>query len=131
MTGIEQEEWFGLVAHQGYEVSTHERVRSYWKRGATPKLCETPRLVSVWPNRKGYLQTNVRLNGRIQTVSIHCLLLQVFVGPWPEGMVGRHLNDIPWDNRPENLAWGTRKENAQDASRNGRLRLCGRKKQIA
>src|SRR5262249_12949164 len=31
----------------------------------------------------------------------------------------RHLNGIRTDNRPENLAWGTKSENMQDAVRHG------------
>ena len=49
---------------------------------------------------------------------IHELLLLTFVGPRPEGMVARHLNDNPRDNRLENLAWGTKKENTKDALKN-------------
>lgn len=34
----------------------------------------------------------------------------------------RHLNGIKTDNRPENLAWGTDKENAADALRLGEIK---------
>jgi hypothetical protein len=47
-------------------------------------------------------------------------VLLAFVGPRPDGAVGRHFNDDPVDNRPENLAWGTRLDNAADRLRNGR-----------
>ena len=33
----------------------------------------------------------------------------------------RHLNGIAWDNRPENLAWGTSSENKEDARRHGTM----------
>ena len=50
----------------------------------------------------------------------HDWVLAAFVGPKPEGAVVRHLNDVPTDNRLENLAYGTRAENQQDAIKNGR-----------
>ena len=31
-----------------------------------------------------------------------------------------HANDIPWDNRLENLRWGTQSENLKEATVNGR-----------
>ncbi len=44
----------------------------------------------------------------------HDWVLAAFVGPKPEGAVVRHLNDVPTDNRLENLAYGTRSENQLD-----------------
>ena len=49
---------------------------------------------------------------------VHRMVLEAFVGPCPEGMQCRHLNDVKNDNRLNNLAWGTRKENSADAIRN-------------
>ena len=45
---------------------------------------------------------------------LHHLVLYAFVGPRPKGMECRHLNGIPWDNRLENLCWGTRSSNMKD-----------------
>ena len=50
---------------------------------------------------------------------VHRLVLEAFVGPRPEGMVARHLNGDPGDNRLENLAWGTQSENNYDKVRHG------------
>lgn len=52
---------------------------------------------------------------------VHNLILEAFVGPRPSGMYGRHLNDIKTDNRLENLAWGTPKQNSADSLANGRF----------
>jgi hypothetical protein len=41
-------------------------------------------------------------------------VLLAFVGPRPDGALGRHLNDRPADNRVENLAWGSYADNAAD-----------------
>ena len=48
------------------------------------------------------------------------LMLLAFVGPRPSPKhEARHLDDISDHNRLPNLAWGTRKQNAEDAVRNG------------
>lgn len=57
----------------------------------------------------------------------HCvqlarLILTAFCGPPPTlKHVARHLNDDRSNNRLMNLAWGTQKDNTQDAIRNGRM----------
>lgn len=51
---------------------------------------------------------------------VHRLILLAFAGPCPPGMECRHLDDDPFNNRLENLRWGTRLENAADKNRNGR-----------
>jgi hypothetical protein len=47
--------------------------------------------------------------------------LTAFVGLRPAGLKGLHGNDIRTDNRLENLRWGTNRDNADDAIRNGRV----------
>ena len=59
--------------------------------------------------------------GNSKKMYVHRLVLMAFVGFPKEGQECRHLNDIPSDNRIENLAWGTRLENAADKRRNGGL----------
>ena len=50
---------------------------------------------------------------------LHRLIAEEFV-PNPENLpIVRHLNDDPKDNRVENLAWGTQRDNAFDAIENG------------
>lgn len=52
--------------------------------------------------------------------SVHVLVANAFLGSKPFAKAEiRHLNDIPTDNRVENLAWGTRSENSLDRIRNG------------
>lgn len=51
---------------------------------------------------------------------VHRLVNTAFNGPKPfPSAVTRHLSGDPSDNRPENLRWGTTKENAADAVRHG------------
>ena len=57
--------------------------------------------------------------GRKDQRFVHRLVLEAFVGPCPDGMECRHLDGNPGNNRLDNLAWGTRAENQQDAIRHG------------
>ncbi len=62
----------------------------------------------------------VPIDGKMYAV--HRLVLHTFVRPPREGEVARHLNDLATDNRLENLAWGTYRDNAADRKRNGSYR---------
>lgn len=80
----------------------------------------------IWScKRHKYLKVHVGSHGYKmvdldeQRCSLHRLLLSVFVRLPRPSEVGRHLNDDRLDNRLENLAWGTRSDNARDAKRNG------------
>lgn len=42
---------------------------------------------------------------------VHQLVCEAFYGPRPDGMVTIHLDEDSHNNRPENLRWGTQKEN--------------------
>lgn len=46
-----------------------------------------------------------------KTYKVHQLVCEAFNGPRPDGTVCLHLNEDYRDNRPENLKWGTQKEN--------------------
>jgi len=71
----------------------------------------------------GYPRISIKYGRK---VCVHSLVAEAFHGSRPEGMLCRHLNGNKLDNTPDNLCWGTVRENAQDA-----VRLCeksGRRK---
>lgn len=115
-SGSLAEEWRKIPGiNERYEVSNLGRARSWvgWRgRGWR----ESPRPMDPkihWTHKV------IRIDGR--TRYLHHLVLEAFVGPRPRGQVGRHLNDLPEDNRLSNLAWGTRAQNVEDGKRNGRV----------
>ena len=62
-------------------------------------------------------------SGVRKTYAIHVLVAQAFHGPPPfPGAYVLHRNDNGWDNRAENLYWGSASDNARDAVSNGRHR---------
>jgi hypothetical protein len=109
------EVWKDVVGFEGaYEVSDMGRVRHKGGRIVPGHEIDGYRGVSLnFTNSRGHRDSKRR--------AVHLLMLEAFVGPRPAGMCSRHLNDVRSDNRLDNLAWGTHKENAADARRNGRL----------
>lgn len=63
-------------------------------------------------------------------ITLHRLVAIVFHGPCPEGMVCRHLNGNPADNRADNLRWGTHLENSMDAWRHGTLKAAANRPEV-
>lgn len=57
-------------------------------------------------------------HGNQKKMYVHRLVLMAWVRMPFSDEEGRHLNDIPDDNRLENLAWGSRLENVADKRRN-------------
>jgi hypothetical protein len=70
------------------------------------------------PKPSGHLSVVLGRDGG--TRDVHRIVLDAFVGPRPDGMECRHLDDDPTNNALSNLVWGTRSENQLDAVRNGR-----------
>lgn len=119
------EEWRPVVGFEGfYEVSSIGRIRSVdrvipYRDGRKPKRFPG-KVLAQMINAKGYPALQLKACGRIRGRTVHILVCEAFHGsrPSPDHEV-RHLNGDPADNRVENLAWGTRAENAQDSLRHG------------
>ncbi|AYN17458.1 hypothetical protein CHR29_20800 [Pseudomonas monteilii] len=76
--------------------------------------------------RGGYkvVTLGVKVGGKRQRhrFEVHRLVLKAYGGLPPSAAhEARHLNGNSLDNRPGNLAWGTRLENTADAIRHGTL----------
>ena len=50
---------------------------------------------------------------------VHHLVAEAFIEPRPDGMLCLHRDDDKFNNTPENLYWGTAKQNQRDCIRNG------------
>jgi len=103
-----------IPGHPGYEADSAGNIwsvasnwRGYGKRILTAK---------IW--RDEYVVVTV---GR-SLYTVHGLVCRAFHGPKPRGKQVRHLDGVRANNRPENLQWGTAKENADDRRRHGRTR---------
>lgn len=105
------ERWLPVVGYEElYEVSDGSRVRSVRDRS---------RMMTITYRDHGYADVGLNRHGKQVNRKVHRLMLEAFVGPCPPGMVTRHLNGNPRDNRLENLCWGTYSENTYDTIRHG------------
>lgn len=124
MNHTQAEQWRPIKGYEAYyEVSSQGRIRSKDRRVWNGKTYYTRpgRMMRIQTKPAGYKFVNLYLNGIGKCTYIHDLLLTHFVEPRPsEKHVCRHLNDIPDDNRLENLRWGNESENMFDQSKNGR-----------
>ena len=105
--------WEGL-----YEVSSLGRVRSVDRvdsAGATRK----GRVLRSGDQLTGHQVVHLSRASQVTTRTVHRLVLEAFVGPRPEGMEACHWDGNPRNNRRDNLRWGTRSSNRQDAVRHG------------
>ena len=93
-----------------YEVSSWGRVRRKPFQGPMPK--EGYR----WYGGKAFYGQDSG-EGRMifvyknKTYKVHQLVCEAFNGPRKEGQVCMHLDENYKNNKPENLKWGTQKEN--------------------
>jgi len=101
----DREIWQPIPGHNGYEASTFARIRS-------------PNQI-LKPKWQGARYPQVVLTKQ-QQFYIHDLILLAFVGPKPRRKICRHKDDNPWNNRLDNLRYGTRQQNHADAVRNGK-----------
>jgi hypothetical protein len=100
-----------VVGYPNYQISDEGTLLN--KRG---------RPIALKPNCFGYHTAQLYPQG--DRVQVHRLVLEAFVGPCPTGMECRHLDGDGTNNRLENLAWGTAKENSADRRRHG-TQVCG------
>lgn len=64
------------------------------------------------PTKGVLVDGRYRFNYKGKNFKVHRLICEAFAGPAPHhGAVCMHLNEDATDNRPENLAWGTQREN--------------------
>lgn len=114
------EEWRQVPGFPDYEISSLGRLKSYkpYRRGAP--VPAGGNILKPALRADGYLRTILTApSGRQVQICIHTLVLLAWHGPRPPGNVGRHLDGVRTNNTPGNLAWGTHRENVDDAMRHG------------
>ena len=77
------------------------------------------RKLKLRADRDGYLSVKIKNKDGYWGPRVHRLVLSVFIGPCPSGMICAHNNGIRDDNRLENLRWDTQKGNCADKKIHG------------
>lgn len=124
------ERWLPVLGWEGfYEVSDRGRVRSLDRKrehGTGHKAKVKGQPITLILDSRGSPTVRFSRGGKKHVRFVHRLVLEAFVGPCPEGMECCHDNDVPGDNRLENLSWGTKSKNRLDAVRNGKHNMARR-----
>lgn len=106
-----KEQWRPISGAPGYEVSNLGKIRSWWRNGG--RRGPTPVTLRTAPDSSGYASCVIIRHGETNTVRIHRVVLEAFVGPCPSRMEASHLNGDQKDNRLRNLAWETHLKNVR------------------
>jgi transposase len=77
------------------------------------------KLLNPSKDNDGYLIVGLTKNKKLKTYKVHRLVLETFVGPCPKGMICRHLDGNPSNNRLDNLEWSTNSINMKDRVKHG------------
>jgi len=108
----ETEIWIKSPTLPAYEVSSFGRLRCIPREGRMPHggfrvYGGGPPILGVWVKSEGrYI-----LPYQGKTYKVAPLICEAFNGPRPDGHVCMHLDENSRNNRPDNLAWGTQKQN--------------------
>lgn len=103
-------EWRAVPGFEEYEVSSLGQVR----HGA--------RILKATAARYGHSKVSLYSAEAKRRVGVHQLVAEVFHGPAPEGKpFACHENGHAWDDRADNIYWGSRAENDDDRRRHRRV----------
>jgi len=109
-------EWRRIPGCERYEASEHGQIR----RASTGNGSQPGHVLRTKTGKHGHLFVTIGPEGqRLRPMSVHRAVCLAFHGlpPSPDHIV-LHGNDVPHDNRKDNLRWGTHRENAVDRAKN-------------
>ncbi len=120
---LDTEEWKSLERNDRYEVSTFGQVRLVKPyKNAKPVGYILPIRVD---SRYGYAYVDLWRNSKSKRSYVHKLIAETFLGPCLKGLEVRHKDGTRTNSRLDNLCYGTRSENVQDAIRHGTFKQKG------
>lgn len=122
-----EEVWKTIPGHSWHQVSSLGRVKRlahripHNNRPGHTKLLRERILKGSFGNQCGFYVEIPNDDGKNHHLIVARAMLTVFVRPPEEGEVARHLDDNKRNQNLSNLAWGTVRDNINDAISNGKL----------
>lgn len=114
--------WRPVLGYEGlYEVSDHGRVRSL-DRITRTKAGHNARFrgqLLTLNQTQGKLWVGLSRGDKQSTRAVHRLVLDAFVGPRPDGLIGCHNDGNAFNNNLSNLRWDTYSSNTRDSVQHG------------
>ena len=117
------ETWKPVVGYEGvYEVSDKGRVRSLdrailHKNGMVQR--RKGKIIQLARMRSGHFKAALSRDGETTRVYVHRLVVEAFIGDYPEGTETLHVDGNPANNHVSNLRVGDRSENVFDLVKHG------------
>ena len=115
-----REEWKDIVGFTGYQISSHGRVRTFWRKKHYPTgygtyryLSDIPTIMRASDDGNGYLKVMLynKVDGRRYCKKIHRLVAEAFIPNVIEGYTVDHIRsgyDEKKNNNVGNLRWISR-----------------------
>lgn len=118
------ENWKPVTGYENfYDASDHGRVRrlprSVEIKDGSTRTTAGKMLRPFQHGRTSHLAVKLMVNGERKRRPVHRLVLEAFVGPYPEGMECCHADGDPTNNHLDNLRWDTRSANSHDSVKHG------------
>lgn len=121
------EEWKAIPGYEDYyDVSTHGRVRSYWRQSSLGRGKGVKYVLENFPQKilrnifiSNYPTVSLIKDGKAKQWRVNRLVLLAFVGPCPPGMESCHEDGVPPNCFLTNLRWDTRSNNNLDRIKHG------------
>lgn len=117
------EEWREIKGYPGYEISSVGRVGSWKPARNNAQPPSTRRILKERFCRDGYRRAALTHKGKEKTFRVCRLVAAAWHGEPRAGDVVRHLDGTRDNDTPENLKWGTPKENSRDSFAHGTARV--------
>ena len=116
------ENWKRVDGYNEYEVSNLGNVRR-WHRW--PNKSGEYTYTNIKPNKlnkKNYYLIRLSKNGVQKAILLHRLVATTFLPNTENYPIVMHIDDNGFNNKLENLKWGTIQENTQDAHNKGLIK---------
>jgi hypothetical protein len=118
--------WVPIPGYEGvYSASDTGLVRreagKVGGRNGTTRVIKS-RVLRPVVDKAGYAFVTLSLRGVHDKRRLHSWVALAFHGPRPEGSEVRHLDGDKSNNAPDNLVYGSSKDNSDDCARHGRFR---------